>query len=58
MNIQDNKPDKTTEKDDVLLDTPIREKQAAASNPTKKNVSNIFGFGYSHANFFSSHFGA
>ncbi|OTA14585.1 hypothetical protein Xvie_03522 [Xenorhabdus vietnamensis] len=58
MNTQDNKPDKTTEKDNVLPDTPIREKQTVTLHQAENGVSNIFGFGYSHANFFNSHFGA
>ncbi|PHM69251.1 hypothetical protein [Xenorhabdus kozodoii] len=59
MNTQDNKPDKTTEKDNVFpADTSIREKQAVTLNTAENSVSNIFGFGYSHANFFNSHFGA
>ncbi|WP_340618827.1 hypothetical protein [Xenorhabdus entomophaga] len=58
MNTQDNKPDKTTKKDDVLPDTVIREERTATLNQAENGVSNIFGFGYSHANFFNSHFGA
>ncbi|CDG20927.1 protein of unknown function [Xenorhabdus poinarii G6] len=58
MNTQDNKRDKTTENGDVLSDTSIREKQTGTLNQVENSVSNIFGFGYSHANFFNSHFGA
>lgn len=58
MNTQDNKPDKATKKDNVFPDTPIREKQTATLNQAENGVGNIFGFGYSHANFFNSHFGA
>ncbi|PHM47177.1 hypothetical protein [Xenorhabdus miraniensis] len=58
MNTQANKLDKTTEKDNVLPDTTIREKQPVTLNQAENSVSNIFGFGYSHANFFNSHFGA
>ncbi|MCC8378792.1 hypothetical protein [Xenorhabdus sp. PB30.3] len=58
MNSQNNKPDKTTKKDDVLPDSSIREKQTVTRNQAENRVSNIFGFGYSHANFFNSHFGA
>ncbi|PHM55205.1 hypothetical protein [Xenorhabdus sp. KK7.4] len=58
MNSQNNKPNKTTKKDDVLPDSSIREKQTVTRNQAENSVSNIFGFGYSHANFFNSHFGA
>ncbi|MCC8381102.1 hypothetical protein [Xenorhabdus sp. PB30.3] len=58
MNTQDNKPDKATKKDNVRPDTTIREKQTVTLNQAENSVSNIFGFGYSHANFFNSHFGA
>ncbi|WP_338885328.1 hypothetical protein [Xenorhabdus sp. TH1] len=58
MNIQNNKSDKTTKEDDVLPDTTIREEYTATLNQVENGVSNIFGFGYSHANFFNSHFGA
>ncbi|WP_340610213.1 hypothetical protein [Xenorhabdus bharatensis] len=58
MNTQDNKPVQTTKKDDVLPDIPIGEKQTVTLNQAENSVSNIFGFGYSHANFFNSHFGA
>ncbi|PHM37727.1 hypothetical protein [Xenorhabdus innexi] len=59
MNTQSKKPDKTTKKDNVLPDTPIREKQTVTLNQNAtSSTSNIFGFGYSHANFSYSHFGA
>ncbi|QTL41257.1 hypothetical protein HGO23_08125 [Xenorhabdus budapestensis] len=58
MNIQENKLNKTPKKDDVFPNTPIREKQAVALTQAVNSDSNIFGFGYQHANFFNSHFGA
>ncbi|PHM51035.1 hypothetical protein [Xenorhabdus sp. KK7.4] len=58
MNTQDNKLDNKTGKDNVLPKPVIREKQTFTLNPAENGVSNIFGFGYSHANFFNSHFGA
>ncbi|SFN98015.1 hypothetical protein [Xenorhabdus japonica] len=58
MNTQDSKPDKAPKKDNVFPDIPIREKQTATLSRAESGVSNIFGFGYSHANFFNSHFGA
>ncbi|WP_446471312.1 hypothetical protein [Xenorhabdus stockiae] len=58
MNSQNNKPNKTTEKDDVLPDSSIREKQTVMRNQTENSVSNIFGFGNYRANFLNSHFGA
>ncbi|WP_161796590.1 hypothetical protein [Xenorhabdus khoisanae] len=58
MNTQNNKSDKTTKKNDVYLDVTIRDKQTATLNKTDNSGGNIFGFGYQHANFFNSHFGA
>ncbi|MBC8951843.1 phage tail protein [Xenorhabdus sp. PB62.4] len=58
MNTQDNKPDKTTEKDNVLPETTLRAEQTDTLNNTENSESNIFGFGYYRANFSNSHFGA
>ncbi|OTA14587.1 hypothetical protein Xvie_03524 [Xenorhabdus vietnamensis] len=58
MNTQNNKPDKTTAKDDALPKTTFREEQTDTLNNTANSGSNVFGFGYYRANFSNSHFGA